>query len=356
MSKPSATNESFEIKKIQMMAAACCSPFMHSLGGVNTPVVTGAWNPDHYNHFLKADRWRKDKQIIYFHYDGHDSRKSEYVFFSGAFYGPESDFVEGTPKLLQNVELNVDGLTKIFDNSKGLDPLHIAYSEAVTLTNSVAISVRNAFTFDVTTSSETTVSGSYAGASLEEKLSTEVHVGLEREKTEDTEESKDAETAVAVEFDCPAGAIKQVNITKKHQRELIPVSGNFVVDFAMELKLRHWWNSQLPSGVHKYRDEGQDIFEVSSVKGLYELMKGVDTDYPHLAGFWQNGNVCWPQARGAMLHLLHPANRTYSLDGDKMRVIESNEDFVILDLVTVDHGDGAVVDLSEEQNRERYTG
>ena len=36
------------------------------------------------------------------------------------FYGPESDFTEGTPKLLQNVDLNVDGLTKVFDNSQSL--------------------------------------------------------------------------------------------------------------------------------------------------------------------------------------------------------------------------------------------
>ena len=103
------------------------------------------------------------------------------------------------------------------------------------------------FTFDVTTSSETTVSGSNTrGASLEEKLTTEVHVGLEREKREETRRrARIQETAVAVEFDCPAGAIKQVNITKKHQRELIPVSGNFVVDFSMDLKLRHWWNQSV---------------------------------------------------------------------------------------------------------------
>ena len=90
--------------------------------------------------------------------------------FSDPVYGPDSDFVEGTPKLLTPVELNVDGLTKIFDNSKGKDPLHIAYEEAVELENRVETSVRNAFTFDVTTTSETTVSGSYAGAELEEKL------------------------------------------------------------------------------------------------------------------------------------------------------------------------------------------
>ena len=61
--------------------------------------------------------------------------------FSDPVYGPDSDFVEGTPKLLTPVELNVDGLTKIFDNSKGKDPLHIAYEEEVELENSVSTSV-----------------------------------------------------------------------------------------------------------------------------------------------------------------------------------------------------------------------
>ena len=168
------------------------------------------------------------------------------------FYGPESDFIEGTPKILQNATLNVDGLTKIFDNSQGGDPLHIAYTEAVTLANSVSVGVKNSFTFDTTTTSETTVSGSYAGASLEEKLSLEVHVGLAREDSKDTEESKSVETGVAVEFDCPAGAIKQVHITKDHKRELIPVSGLFVVDFKITFKLYHWWNHD--AGGIKYRD------------------------------------------------------------------------------------------------------
>ena len=185
-------------------------------------------------------------------------------------------------------------LTKIFDNSKGGDPLHIAYTEAVTLANSVSVGVKDAFTFDTTTESETTVSGEYAGASLEEKLTETVHVGLAKEESKDTEESKATETGVAVEFDCPAGAIKQVHINKDHKRELIPVNGLFVVDFSIEFQLYHWWNHD--AGGIKYRNEGQDTFKVDSVKGLYELMRGVDTDYPHLAGFWQDGNA--NQVRG----------------------------------------------------------
>ena len=104
MTDPIATNESFEIKRVQMMAAAAMSAFMHQLGGIYPPRTGSAWNPNHFAHFLNGDRWRKDDQIIDFHHDGHDHRKSEYVLFSDVFYGPESDFEEGTPQLLQNVD------------------------------------------------------------------------------------------------------------------------------------------------------------------------------------------------------------------------------------------------------------
>ena len=353
MADPIATNESYEIKRIQMMAAAAMAAFMHQLGGVYPPRSPNAWSPRVFDQFLHTDRWRKDRQIIDFHYDPHDGRKSEYVLFANPFYGPESDFEEGTPKLLQNVGLNVDGLTKIFDNSKGLDPLHIAFTQAVELDNSVTTSVKNAFTFDTTTTSETTVSGEYAGVSLEEKLTEEVHVGEASEKGRDEAESKVESDGVAVEFDCPPGAVKQVNFTKEHQRELIPVKGKFVVDFEIQMKLRHWWNHQ--AGGIQYRESGQDVFKVESVQGLYELMHGVDTDYPHLAGFWQDGNACQPQVRDGMLHLLAADNRAYYLDADKTRVIENNADYQVVDIETIQHGDGQVIDLSDEEDRESYT-
>ena len=150
-SLPPATNESYEIKRIQMIAAACAAAFMHQLGGRYPPRQKDAWDPERFRLFLQADRWRKDNQIIDFHHDRHDHRKSEYVLFSNPFYGPESDFIEGTPVLLQDVELKVDGLTKVFDNSEGQDPLHIAYTESVDLANAVTEAVAEEFTFDTTT-------------------------------------------------------------------------------------------------------------------------------------------------------------------------------------------------------------
>ena len=276
--------------------------------------------------------------------------------FTGVFYGPDSNFVEGRPQLLQNVDLEVDGLTKVFDNSAGLDPLHIAYTQEVALQNSVSTAVKDAFTFDITVGSETTISGEYAGASLEQKLSTEIHTGFAKETERDEAESKTDTTGVAVEFDCPARAIKKVVITKEHQRELIPVEGLFVIDFSIEIKLRHWWNKSAP-GI-KYRQHGQDYLKAESVNGLYQIAKGVDTNYPRfLEGFWTDGNACTPHVRNALLYILQPANRTYVLKTEKTRIIENNANHKVSDLEAPEyHGASEVIDLSDEQNREAYHG
>ena len=92
---PPATNESYEIKRVQMEAAACVAAFMHQLGAKYAPRRPNAWVPLNYIGFLQSDRWRKDSQVIDFHHDSHDHRKSEFVAFSDVFYGPESDFIEG---------------------------------------------------------------------------------------------------------------------------------------------------------------------------------------------------------------------------------------------------------------------
>ena len=130
---------------------------------------------------------------------------------------------------------------------------------------------------------------------------------------------------------------------------MIPVNGLFVVDFKIEFQLYHWWNHD--AGGIKYRNEGQDTFKADSVQGLYELMRGVDTDYPHLAGFWQDGNANQAEVHDGILHLLDYRNRSYTLDLDKTRVIENNENYKVIDLESVAHGGaGDVVDLSEEEN------
>ena len=196
------------------------------------------------------------------------------------------------------------------------------------------------------------MSGSYAGASLEEKLSTEVHTGFSKEEGKDTEESEtDAET-VAIEFDCKPGGIKLLEVSKDHKRELIPTKGLFILDFSIKLVFYDWW--QKAPGT-KFRPTHTREFNVSSVEGLLQFAQGVDTNYPTMEGFWNDRST--PQSlRDSLLRLNDPANRSYTLDADKMRVLENNATYKVTDLETIGVHGLEVVDLSDEQNRNQYTG
>ena len=354
MSAPAATNESYEIKRVHMAAAGCAAAFLHQLGGIAMPRTALAWNPQVYNRFLNGDRWRKDNQVIDFHYDHHDGRKSEYVLFSDPVYGPDSDFVEGTPKLLTPVELNVDGLTKIFDNSNGKDPLHIAYEEEVELENSVSTSVRNAFTFDVTTTSETTVSGSYAGAELEEKLTEEVHIGEEKETARDEAERQDCRAIIRRHrIRLPRRRDQAGDRHQAAPKRADPRQGRFRLGLLNRAEAATLVEPRRRR--HPIPRARPGLPQVCRASGdLYEMLRGVDTDYPQFEGFWNNGGACQREVREGILHLLDPANRSYYLDADKERVIENNTDYAVVDLETANHGNGEVIDLSDEQNREAY--
>ena len=347
---PDARNEAFEIKQIEAAIAASCAAFMHQIGG-RVDWYRNAWEEDVYRHFVNTDQWRDDDQTMYFHHDTNDHRKSEYVEFTKPYYTADSDFIEGTPKLLQDVELRVDGLSKTFDNTGGSDIVHVAYTEEVAVENKVANSLRQAFTFDLTVSSETTVSGEYPGASLEQKLSTEVHTGFERETETDTEETHTDSDSVAIEFDVGADKAKGLNVNKKHQLEEIPVKGLFVVDFEkISMKLRHWWADR---DGNRFRKSGQDYLDVPGVEGIWQLLQGTDTHHPSFEGFW-NSHACSPRVRAGIYHLLAVKNRSYYLDITKRRTIESNVTYKPYD-VDPARPKGPVVDLSDEENRAKYT-
>ena len=351
-----AQNEAYELKTIQSMMAACLGAFMHQLGG-QVEWYPGAWDESVYRRFIHSGDWRAKNMIIYFRYDHHDHRKSEWVKFSDVFYGEGTKFVEGQAQLLQNVNLRIDGQSKIFDNSKGNDPIQISYEEEVSLENSVSSSVSQSFTFDVTVGQETTVSGEYMGASLEEKLSQEIHTGFSEEKSKDTAESKGKTTTVNIGFDVQPGEVKLLEVTKDHKRERIPTKGVFVVDSSIELKFYHWWYHSDRDGV-KYHRKGQDTYSFKSIQDLWQFMQGTNTDYPELSGFWHDSGACPSRVRNGINHMIDPKNRSYYLDVDKERIIEDNADYKVTNLADPNTGPGqglAVVDLSDEEERDKYT-
>ena len=94
---------------------------------------------------------------------------------------------------------------------------------------------------------------------------------------------------------------------------------------------------------------------MESVQGLYELIRGTDTDYPGMQGFWEDRNACQPEVRDGILRLLDYKNRSYTLNVKKMRVIEGAANYKVRDLDSPAYNRGTVIDLSDEENRDRYT-
>ena len=175
-----------------------------------------------------------------FHYDHHDGRKSEGLTFKDVFYDPASDFVEGTPELLQNVELRVDAQSKVFDNSRGTSPFHVAFEQEIALERSVSSHLGTTFTLDMTQTEEISGSAEFPGGSLEAKFSMEQHEGFSKEESKDEAENQSTSDTVAVEFDVEPGGITMLEIIKDHQRELIPRRGIFIPDFGMTMHFAHW--------------------------------------------------------------------------------------------------------------------
>ena len=151
----------------------------------------------------------------------------------------------------------------------------------------------------------------------------------------------------------PSRGIKLLEVNKDHKRELIPTKGTVHPGFFDKDCLVPLVAESARNEVSPEQNAGVQCF---SVEGLLQFAQGVDTDYPTMAGFWNDKST--PQSlRDSLTRLLDPANRSYELDADKMRVLENNATYTITDLKTTDYDHGLeVVDLSNEQDRSEYVG
>ena len=70
---------------------------------------------------------------------------------------------------------------------------------------------------------------------------------------------------------------------------------------------------------------------------MLQFAQGVDTNFPSMEGFWNDRST--PQSlRDSLSRLLDPANRSYTLDADKMRILENNATYTVTDLAEAAHG------------------
>ena len=350
-------NESFLIKGISAKAASCVLPFILDTGGrsgtgnlaipleSNPPSLN--WGPDEWRKHLLTQYWRAETghwpygPNMFSMFDRHDHRHNEGVSFSDYRYDPELSKIDyGTPILVQNVEDKDTGKTKLFTN-KTKEEIHVAYSESETLANSVEHSMSNSTHMDVT--SETTVSGSYAGVEAEQKLSTSFGVSFDESETEN--ESQEQTEEVAIDFVIKPGEFVLVEVKKEHERTHTAFTVDGVLDFNMLIKWnhwrRHWWKNHF---------QPKETISIANLHDFGQFMNGYDTNNPEMIGYLNASATA--VVHTALRKLLDPENRRVQCSGIKERVYENNVDYDISDLggkIPDSLADLPVIDANDEE-------
>ena len=351
-------SESYLLKQIQKTTAQCLLAFMHDTGGY-TDWVPGAWHGDKAGWLIDDTLWRtksdwpppfamftKDRHHGFkTNWSHHDHHHNEYIAMPNPRYGDGGQIWRGEVEQVHDMEVNVDGKSKVFTNFTDQD-INIAYEEEVSLEHSDESHFDHSWSLDVTSTTSQEVGGSYMG--VEAKATFEQSVGFGTEETSgksssDTQANSDT---VSITETLPPGAVVQVLVYKHRLITRQPYSINAAFDFDFDLKWNHWSSNH---GNGKYRG-GQREISVQGVAGLLALIAGHDTDHPSFEGYHPCSRV-----RNGLNWIANPKNRWVKFSGVNEVEYENNVDYKLTQL----HQDAIpkgidVVDMSEENNKERY--
>ena len=312
-------NQSYLVKQMQTTIAACLADTINQLSD-GAPSVAGAWGRAH-DIVHTPSGWRISDQV--FHYRGTISGQPNtgaYVKFSNARWDPESsDINYGQKKVAQNVNVTNDAKTKLIKNDSDA-VVSVSYTESEELTNAFSTSVTHGLTLDMTVSSETTVSGEYAGVSAEEKVTAEF--GVEKSDEESREESEEGTQAeeLSIEFDAAPGEYYLVTLTKEHEVTYQDFRIDGIMDFDWEIA----WGSVAGGRLRSHRPSG--TVHLQGVAGFNQFVHGYDTNYPSMQGFY---NSTYSRTKNGINCIIDPGHRRIQVAGTNQASLESNADYQV---------------------------
>lgn len=347
-------NQSFLMKRMQMTLAACLWSLYYDLR-MSAPSMAGAWH--HTDSLVDAAGWRLDNMDCRAKWSPIKAGRGRVVFKNPRWDPQKSDLHYGKKVIAENVQVTDDAKTKIVRNDTAND-LHVAYEEAASITNSFSAAITKGVTLDVTreksteksssmdasVDAEQKVSGEYMGVTAEASLAE--HFGVSKEKSESQSESRSEgrssemakekaeegtrEESLAIEFDAAPHTNYLVSIVKEHERTEQPFSIVGVMDFDLELHLTG--NGRGPH--HDYSKH--DIVTLNGVDGLEQWLRGWDTRYPEMEGYWdmleKDKSIVSPRVRYGVGRVLDPAMREIVAEGINYAALESNVDYHVEEL------------------------
>ena len=308
----STPNQSYLVKQMQAVDAACFEATVHEISN-SADWIVGAW--DNVGGALQTQSaWRIDNQTFPLR-----PGRGASVTASNARWDPSlSKMNYGPKRLAQSVNVQVDAKTKII--KAGVDE-RVSYSEAVSRTNSFSTSVTEGLTLDMTTSSETTISGSYAGISAEEKLSLSFGVSKSKEESKDQSEEGTQEESLTIEFDATAGNNYLVTVTKEHSVSYQDFSIVGVMDWDWHIDYGPNRNGRMGSA---YPENGK--VDVIGFAGFEQYIDGFDTNHPEIQGI---RNRFYSRTKNGINHIMDSSHRHLSVSGTNQESLESNIDYSV---------------------------
>ena len=287
-------NQSWYAKQQQIKLAAALAPLLHDLGCnvVDDPSDHAPW--DKASRYVRpASSWRKDNMVIEFWQQPdyhHKVTGRTTIRFSAARWQPGAGTIrKDPPQVAEKFETPLSDSDQIIHN--GLeDPIHFAYSQEVTLTDTYGSSITKGLEQDLTVnteaSTETTISGEYAGVSAEQKVA--LSVGVEVSSAESREEAQEEAhegaraEALAIEGDAPPHEYIKIShaATQQNTYQHKDIDSSLDYDFNFEMNEHHeteHYGGRLPDRTVK----------AIGVSGLEQLVHGWDTDHPGMEGYWQ---------------------------------------------------------------------
>lgn len=307
-------NQSFLVKQMQGRIAAAMACVFYDLGAACSESVPLAWNNPN-SVLTYSSGWRRNNQSFIL-----TGSPFPYIKFDNTRWDPENGKVDyGPKKIAQTVNVEDDGLTKVIRNDTDGD-IHVSYSESVSLTNSFSSRISKGLTMDMTIGSETTVSGSYAGVSAEEKLSLEFGISKTSEEEKEQGQEGTKEQALAIDFDATARNYYLLTILKEQGNFYQDYDINAVQDFDIHAKFNtKTWNKRRNG---KYLRSPE--FDVVGVDGFLQFIHGYDINYPRMENYFVHA----PQrVKDAIAWIENANNRRIQVSGRNQGSLEKNADF-----------------------------
>ena len=311
-------NQSFLAKQQQVVVASCMSSMIRELSNTSD-WAAGIWT--HPTTVVSSPAaWRvADQSIFLFPRDPRQAHPR--ITFSNARWDPTASQITYGEKMIgQDVDVDSTGNTKLIRNDSDA-AVHVTYTVMESETNSFSSSVTHGLTLNMSVASETTVSGSYAGVSAEEKVTAEF--GVERSTEESREKAQEGTTeqSVNVEFDAASGHYYLVTITKEHAVSYQPFVIDGIMDYDIEIQMPGNEGGRL--GIHY---PGNTVTTTGGVAGFLQFVYGFDTNYPSMQGFY---DASYARTKNGIACVADNARRRIQVSGVNQASLESNVDYHI---------------------------